>query len=562
MLKTLTTAALAALLFMSAPLFAQNSGTVSVYRLKPGDNHLDMYQQFTTIIEHSARIRSVLDFDADVVRIEVVQGNPQQVRVFALEPGVTTVTIRDEHDQYFHVEVLVEGDVRHLQSILRRQFPDDDVRVSEVKGAVLLTGWVTQPSHITEIVEIAEQFYQTVINQMRVGGAQQVQLRCDILEVQRSKVRRLGINFQFSRPDGYLISTPGPITPITALNTGATPVATLTGFAESTLTFGFINNNQIFQGFVEALREEGLLKIHATPRVTTLNGQPATLLNGGETPIVVPAGLGTTAIQFKEFGVQLEAVPHILGNGRLRMQVRPEVSERDFSNAVTVNGITVPAFTVRRASTEVEMNFGETLVIAGLISKREDASTVGIPGLGKLPWIGAAFSRKRYSESETELIILVTPEYAAPMSPEQIPPGGPGRFTDTPTNHELFFHNQIEVPRFGDECSMCTTCLEQGACPRHPGGCRQGCHQGDCTHLVPRPSADGDRTGLAGPARSPATPGMTGTPAQPAAFDSGPGDSPPDEDTDAAEEQTDARLPGLIRPSTGDAGRLLPETIR
>ncbi len=494
-LRNLITTVSAAMLMASLAGIssAQDSPNTGLYRLQPGDNHLDVYNGFTTIIEHTAKIRSVLDFDEATVKIEVVQGNPQQVRLFALEPGVTTVTIRDEFDQYFRVEVLVEGDVRHLQSYLRRGFPDDDVRASEIKGAVLLTGWVTQPSHITEIVEIAEQFYPTVLNRMQVGGAQQVQLRCDILEVQRSKIRRLGLNFQFSKPSGYLISTPGPVTPVTALNPLGTPAATLTGFAESTLSFGFIRNNDIFQGFVRALREEGLLKIHATPRVTTLNGQPAELVNGGETPVLVPAGLGTTAIEFKQFGVQLEAVPHILGQGRLRMQVKPEVSERDFSNAVTVGGVTVPAFTVRRASTEVEMNFGETLVIAGLISQREDASTVGVPGLSKLPWIGAAFGTKRYTESETELIILVTPEYVAPMSKEQIPPGGPGKFTDTPTGKELYINNMIEVPYYGDPCHMCTSCMEcreQGSCLRHPNGC-QSCQDGtDCVKVQAKRSAE------------------------------------------------------------------------
>ncbi len=482
-IKNLTSAVVAAIMLaaLANDLTAQQSPNSPVYRLQPGENLLDIYQRFSTLIEHSARIKTVLDFDAEVIDVKVVQGNPNQIRVFALATGVTTITISDEFDQYFQVQVHVEGDVRHLQAYLRRDFPDDDIRVTEIKGAVKLTGWVTEPSHITQIVEIAEQFYPTVINHMRVGGAQQVQLKCDILEVQRSKVRNFGMNLAFLSNSGYVISTPGPITPIETLTVGPTgPMATLTGFADSTLTFGFINNNKIFQGFVQALKVEGLLKIHATPMITTLNGQPATLLNGGETPIVVPAGLGTTAIEFKEFGVQLESVPHILGNGRLRMQVNTEVSERDFSSAVTVNGVTVPAFTVRRANTEVEMNFGETLVLAGLISQREDASTQKIPLLGELPWIGAGFSRKRHTKSETELIILITPEYTAPMSEEQIPWGGPGKFTDTVTDKELYFHNLLEVPVYGDECHYCTSCMENGSCRRHPNGCRS-CNDGtDC----------------------------------------------------------------------------------
>jgi len=483
--------------------------------VQPGQNHLDIFTGFTTIIEHSARIRSVLDFDQETVKIEVVNGNAQQVRLFALAAGVTTVTLVDENDQYFQIEVLVEADVRHLQSFLRRGFPDADVKAREVNGAVLLTGWVTQPSHITEIVEIAEQFYPTVLNRMQVGGAQQVQLRCDILEVQRSKIRRMGLNFQFNQPGEYLISTPGPVTPIAAFNPLGSPPATLSGFGASTLTFGFIRNNRIFQGFLQALREEGLLKIHATPAITALNGQPAQLVQGGESPVLVPGGLGTTTIEYKPFGVQLEAVAHILGEGRLRLQLKPEVSERDFSNAVTVDGVTVPAFTVRRASTEVEMNFGETLVIAGLISRREDASVVGVPGLGKLPWIGTAFSLKRYTEAETELVMLITPEYTAPLSQEQIPPGGPGKFTDTPTDHELFFKNLTEVPLFGDECAHCTTCQEHGACQQHPNGCPSCGNNQDCVKIQPSPSS-GQRIARV---RKPAEPApKTAVPATPAGF--------------------------------------------
>ena len=518
-LRNLITAAFATMVligFSSAP-FAQESRTSPVYRLQPGENELNIYERFTTVLEHTARIKSVLDFDAETIEVKVVQGNPQQVRVFALATGVTTVTICDEFDQYFQVEVQVEGDVRHLQSYIRRDFPDDDVRATEIKGAVKLTGWVTQPSHITEIVQIAEQFFPTVINHMKVGGAQQVQLKCDILEVQRSKVRNFGMNFAFLSDNGYLISTPGPITPIETLTvTGAGPVATLTGFADSSLTFGFINNNKIFQGFVQALKVEGLLKIHATPMITTLNGQPATLLNGGETPVIVPAGLGTTAIEFKEFGVLLESVPHILGNGRLRMQVQTEVSERDFSNAVTVGGVTVPAFTVRRASTEVEMNFGETMVLAGLISRREDATTAKIPWLGEMPWIGAAFSRKRYTEAETELIILITPEHTAAMSPEQIPYGGPGKFTDNVTDKELYFHNLLEVPKYGDECHQCTTCLEQGSCQQHPGGCRSCQNAAECVKIEPGSSAENRITSAKRTANGTATYGEQ--PAVPAAY--------------------------------------------
>ena len=164
---------------------------------------------------------------------------------------------------------------------------------------------------------------------------------------------------------------------------------------------------------------------------------------------------------------------NILGNGRLRLQIEPSVVERDFANAVVVDGITVPSFTVRKVSTQVEMNFGETLVIGGLVSKREEGTTSKLPFFGELPWIGALFSHKQYTEAETELIILVTPEYVAPMSPEQVPVGGPGKFTSAPTDHELFANGMLEVPRVGSDCDAvfnCSECQKDGFCHRHPNG--------------------------------------------------------------------------------------------
>ena len=128
-----------------------------------------------------------------------------------------------------------------------------------------------------------------------------------------------------------------------------------------------VNNNYSFTMFLDALASESLLKILASPVLTTTNGQPANMLSGGEFPILVPQSLGTVTIQWKEFGVRLTAVPLLLGNGRVRLNLQPEVSQKDLSNSVTTGGLTVPALTTRRVNTSVEMRFGETFMLGGLI---------------------------------------------------------------------------------------------------------------------------------------------------------------------------------------------------
>lgn len=437
--------------------YGQSEGTAPVYIIRETRNEISLFEQFSTFIQHSARIKKVMDFDEEIITVQTVDGNPHQFRIFALKAGVTTITIVDENDQHYSVEVLVRGDVRHLESFIRRLYPNDSIAVEEISDtAVRLDGWVSKPENISEIQAIAEQFYADVLNHMKTGGVQQVLLKCTVLEVQRTKFRQLGMNFALIRPEGFVTSTPGPITPISTLtSTGAGTNMTFTGFQNTSVSYGLTRPNSVFNGFVQAMLEEGLLKSHVTPMIVTHNGRPANFLSGGEMPVPVSAGLGATGIEFREFGIQMNAVPYILGNGRVRLEVETIIRDRDFANSITISGTTTTAFKTNSANTQVEMNFGEALVIAGLVSRRETGATQKVPFFGELPYVGAAFSRKNNTESETELVILVTPEYVAPMQAGELPSGGPGTFTDTPVDRELFFHGLLEVPKVGDECSHC-----------------------------------------------------------------------------------------------------------
>ena len=461
---------------MPASGYSQTAeGTSPTYLIQDGRNELTLIERFSSFIQHSAKISRVSDFDVEVLTVQPVDGDPSQIRIYALKPGVTSLSLLDENGKNFSVEVMVRGDVRHLEAVLRREYPNDSIAVEEIsETAVRLHGWVTEPASIAEIQAIAEEHYPTVLNHMKTGGVQQVLLKCTVLEVQRTKLRRLGMNFTMVRPAGFLTSTPGPITPLTAL-AGNTP--TVSGFSNTSIAYGFTRQNTAFQGFVDAMRVEGLLKSHITPMIVTHNGRPANFLSGGEMPVPVSAGLGTTGIQFREFGIQMDTVPYILGPGRVRLEVSTTIRDRDYANSVTVNGSTTPAFKTNSANTQVEMNFGEALVIAGLVAQREVSSAQKLPFFGELPHIGAAFSRKSSEESETELIILITPEYVAPAPASQFAHGGPGTFTDTPVDRELFLHGLMEVPKFGDECAFCPNCVGGGVCqdPNCPHCTGNGC---------------------------------------------------------------------------------------
>lgn len=422
-----------------------------VFKVTGSRSEVEIVERLSKVLELDRKITRVDGFDPDVLDVKAL--TPYRVRIQAVTQGVTNLVLTDEDDNPYVVNVFIKGDARHLQAVLDNRFPDSAVEAYRVQDSVALTGWVSQPEHITQIMEIAEQFYPRVLNQMRVGGVQQVMLKVKIMEVQRTKLRRLGIDFiNNPNPGGSLSNSPAQLFDIDDMGVIS---------ETATTAFQLVSGGDTFSGFIEALKEEKLLKVLSEPSLLAMNGRPATLLAGGEFPVIVPQSLGTVSIEWREFGVRMEAVPIILGNGMVRLEVMPEVTERDFANATTLVGTTIPALTTRRINTQAELGFGQTLMLAGLLSSRQNAETRKIPFLGELPWAGALFRKVQYDDVETELVILITPELVAPMSADQVPAGGPGTFTTFPTDRELYLDGFIEVPNYGDACFGCG---QYGAC--------------------------------------------------------------------------------------------------
>ncbi|REJ87550.1 MAG: hypothetical protein DWQ34_15955 [Planctomycetota bacterium] len=432
----------------------------AVDEVRPGDDvfqilsprsSLTIVERQTRVVELQTRIKVVDGFDPEIVTVTAM--DPHRLRLRAIKPGVTNLSLTDEFGSAYVVELFVEGDIRELQAHLQRLFPGAAVEAIKIRDSIVLRGWVTEPDQIPQVVAIAETFAPNVHNQMAVAGESLVQLNVRVMEAQRSKLRRLGFNFLAVGQQYYAASTPGSLVPIAEVTLpfgGPPTVLTNAGaLANPTMQFAITGTQDIFQGFIEAAQRKSLLKILAEPKLVTTSGRPASLLSGGEFPILVPQGLGTATIEWREFGVRMEAVPIVLGNGRLRLDIAPEVSERDFSNSVELQGTVVPGLTTRRVNTQVEMRFGDTLMIGGLISSRSNGTRQEIPYLGEIPGLGMLFSREEYEEGETELLILVTPHLVSPMGPGQVPPGGPGLNSDVPGAREFYHDGLLEVDSFG-----------------------------------------------------------------------------------------------------------------
>jgi pilus assembly protein CpaC len=211
--------------------------------------------------------------------------------------------------------------------------------------------------------------------------------------------------------------------------------------------FGFHTGSLSWTGFIDALKEENLLKVLAKPTLVALNGQEAAFLAGGEFPIPVPQTFGLVTIQFKKFGVGLVFTPNIMNSKHISLNVAPEVSELDFANALRTQGFTIPAITTRRAMTTIELADGQSFAIGGLMRDNVRESVKKVPFLGEIPILGALFRSSSFQKNETELLIIVTPHLVKPldMTAQTLPTD----YYVEPNDFEFYFMGFPEKGGFG-----------------------------------------------------------------------------------------------------------------
>jgi pilus assembly protein CpaC len=413
-------------------------------------------------IEITANTSRVLTLDHKIPRAQVNNPellkltplSPNQIQISAIKPGVTQVNLWDDRGQVYSIDVIIYGDVKELEMALKMQFPNSSVRVYSYSNSLFLTGFMDSPEAVSRIVQLAEDYSPKVINNISVGGVQQVLLHVRVMEVSRTKIRNLGFDFASFSGGGSLISS---ISGLAASTEGGAIVGV---HPPATMSFALLDGGSTFLGLLEAFRENRLLKILSEPTLVAVSGRTASFHVGGEFPILVPQSLGTVSIEYKKYGTQIDFIPIVLGSGSLRLEVRSLVSDIDPARSRKLNDETVPALRVREVNTGVEMRAGQTLALAGLMESRIEAQSRGVPILADLPWVGAGFRANKEVNNEVELLILVRPEFVAALDPDQVPACGPGEATTSPNDAEFYFRGYMEVPRCCPEgkCGKCDRC--------------------------------------------------------------------------------------------------------
>ena len=373
----------------------------------------------------------VLDLARPVTRIVVGLGDfaqaqavsPTQILLSGKAPGETSLIVWDQSGgrQFFNVTVrpgtfAVNDQLDAVRRELRTELPGQNIRVTQDNGVVFLRGTVNNLTSSDRAVTIASTAGK-VVNLLNVNipaAESQILLKVRFASIDRNKSKQLGINI-FSTGFGNTI---GAISTGQFQNPSIQPGGQLPTVQDLNI-FAFYPGINLGVT-IQALESRGLAEVLAEPNVLAKNGHQASFLAGGEYPYPVAqssatGGIAPISIQYKQYGVLLAFLPTITPRGTIRLQVAPEVSALDFGNAVSIGGAVVPALTIRRVKTEVELGDGQSFVIGGLLDNRETETFQKIPFLGDVPILGKFFQSMQRNKTNTELIVIVTPEIVNPI---------------------------------------------------------------------------------------------------------------------------------------------------
>ena len=447
------------------------------------------------IITLNAPAARVSVANPDVADIVVI--SPTEFYILAKDIGATNLLVWERDSKIRSTrQVEITHDLEGLKAKLYELIPGNTVEVRSAQRSIVLSGTVPSAIAMSAAVRVAEgyltqiisrkgqQFEQetasrredrsvgSVINLLEIAGAQQVMLEVKVAEISRTELKRLepnfnafgrngnwsfgGVNGGASFPDA-IFGTEGLRAPVIggASNLPVGPAAD--EFRPNDL---LIHNQGVFAGFLsgsfafnvalDAAKEKGLAKILAEPTLTTLTGQEASFLSGGEFPIPVPQGTNGVAIQFKNFGVGLKVVPVVLSGGRINVRIDVSVSELSNSTSVLVSPgqvnstFVIPSLTTRSASGTVELADGQSIGLAGLIADTMRSSASKFPGLAGVPVLGPLFRSQQWQKGQTELVIVVTPRLAKPVDAQQL--RLPTDAYREPSDADFFWHGRLQAP--------------------------------------------------------------------------------------------------------------------
>lgn len=393
----------------------------------------------------------IIDSPAQVVKLSIANGDlaeavaitPKEILINGKAPGETSLIVWQDGGARLVFDLTVKMSPHRLEAVrqqIARDYPDDDISVTFENDTAFVRGTVKDTFAAGRVMAMVASLGPKAVNLLHVTvpqGDPQILLKVRFANVDRSSTLSLGFNLASNA-----------FNQSTAIGTGqfGTPgLASDGSFSLSNALNVLLLRKDINLGAtIEALQARNLLQMLAEPNVMATSGKPTAFIDGGEIPVPVlqsSASVGAITIQYQPYGIKLNFLPEVTPRGTIRLAVTPEFSSIDYQNAITVSGTTVPGFITRRVQTEVELEPGQSFVIAGLIDRQTQDTLDKIPGLANLPILGKLFQSRNKSKNNSELLVMVTPEIVRPLSSSQKAPelSFPATFmdplSDTPLRH-------------------------------------------------------------------------------------------------------------------------------
>jgi pilus assembly protein CpaC len=454
-------AAAVACIWLSAPLAARAEGDSAIrVDLAQGSQSqsLALPAGRSAVVDLPVDARDVLVSNPGVA--EAVLRTPRRIFVLGLKSGVTDAIFFDAGGRrILALNIRVEQNTTGLAQTINRVLPGAQVRIDALNNSLILSGVVMSAADADKAVQLARTTVEKpdqVLNMLSIAGQDQVMLKVRILEVDRQVIKQLGFNWnavinqagstQFLLSSAATYGVNGALLGglISGLTRNTTTQPEVLAFnpvtgkqdlpvvchtcptATTQTTSGSSGLNQA-SGNIQAFEQVGLVRTLAEPNLTAVSGESAKFLVGGEFPVpVAESTTGSVSVDFKPFGVGLGFTPVVLSGGRISLKLSTEVSELSNQGSFNVSTgaggptLVVPALTVRRAETTVELPSGGALMIAGLLQDKSSQDLSGIPGAKDLPILGSLFRSRDYQSGQTELVIIVTPYIVKPTSPNDL----------------------------------------------------------------------------------------------------------------------------------------------
>jgi pilus assembly protein CpaC len=368
------------------------------------------------VIDLPRDIKDVLVADPKIAN--AVVRSAQRAYIIGAAVGQTNIVFFDSAGQQIAAyDIAVKRDLNGIRAALKLAVPNADIQVDGIGEGVMLSGTAASPIEAQQAADVAARLVNgldKVVNSIVVRGRDQVMLKVTVAEVARSIIKQMGIDLSANLNYGTAVVNFSNANPFTAYGRALTPNSATTSFGATPSV----------QATLRAMESAGVVRTLAEPNLTAISGESATFIAGGEFP--VPAGYScdptthvcTTQISFKKFGISLNFTPVVLTEGRISLRVMTEVSELSNDNSITlsqsvtantVNSVTIPSIKTRRAETTLEIPSGGAMAMAGLIQEQTKQAINGFPGLAQLPILGSLFRSRDYVNSQTELMVLVTP---------------------------------------------------------------------------------------------------------------------------------------------------------